>query len=304
MKRKVALIGPSSLMVSLPSKWVKQWNIKKGDEVEVQEKEGVLMIGTPLKEEERSIVLDMKDFELGVNRVIGALYKQGYDQVTLHISSPKQLETIYQVLKKTCIGYEIIEQTKGKVVMKQISKLEPNEFDHMLKRLFLFLLCSAEECVDAMDAKKVAAVNTIITRDDSINRYADFCRRVLNVQQMKKANAVYHVIEQMERIGDEYKDMCKYVMQQKMILDEKLIPKVKVAKEVLEQFYHLFYGFSFEKLEFFYKKYNNDARDMDDLLKQIKNPEQIRVLFHLRSIVKLVFDAMGNVIIAKGEQSI
>ena len=37
MKRKVAQIGPATLMVSLPSKWVKRNKVKKGQEVDVIE---------------------------------------------------------------------------------------------------------------------------------------------------------------------------------------------------------------------------------------------------------------------------
>ena len=36
-KRKVSLIGPSTLMVSLPSKWVKEFGVKKGDEINITE---------------------------------------------------------------------------------------------------------------------------------------------------------------------------------------------------------------------------------------------------------------------------
>ena len=35
MQRKVNQIGPSTLMVSLPSKWVKRYNVKKGDSLEL-----------------------------------------------------------------------------------------------------------------------------------------------------------------------------------------------------------------------------------------------------------------------------
>jgi hypothetical protein len=39
IKRKVILHGPSTLTVSLPSKWVKNHNIKKGDELNIEETE-------------------------------------------------------------------------------------------------------------------------------------------------------------------------------------------------------------------------------------------------------------------------
>ncbi|MBT5043325.1 AbrB/MazE/SpoVT family DNA-binding domain-containing protein, partial [Candidatus Woesearchaeota archaeon] len=44
VKRKVSLIGPSTLMVSLPSKWVKAFGIKKGDEIEITENGSNLLL--------------------------------------------------------------------------------------------------------------------------------------------------------------------------------------------------------------------------------------------------------------------
>ncbi len=44
MKRKVSLHGPSTLTVSLPSKWVKKYCIKKGDELDIEEKNSTLII--------------------------------------------------------------------------------------------------------------------------------------------------------------------------------------------------------------------------------------------------------------------
>ena len=49
MIRKVNLIGPSSLMISLPSKWVRRLQVKKGDEIEVKEKGNSLVVGKTLQ---------------------------------------------------------------------------------------------------------------------------------------------------------------------------------------------------------------------------------------------------------------
>jgi len=43
MKRKVSQIGPATLMVSLPSKWAKQFGVKKGSELEIEEKGNKLL---------------------------------------------------------------------------------------------------------------------------------------------------------------------------------------------------------------------------------------------------------------------
>ena len=50
MKRKLVRQGSSTLMISLPSKWVKSNNLDKGSEIDIDEKENVLEISVERKE--------------------------------------------------------------------------------------------------------------------------------------------------------------------------------------------------------------------------------------------------------------
>jgi len=52
MKRKVTLHGPATLSVSLPLKWARMFNVKKGDELEVvEQKDSLLISPSTIKEE-------------------------------------------------------------------------------------------------------------------------------------------------------------------------------------------------------------------------------------------------------------
>ena len=44
MKRKAIQLANQTLVISMPSKWVKEQGIKKGDEIDVEEKGKRLMI--------------------------------------------------------------------------------------------------------------------------------------------------------------------------------------------------------------------------------------------------------------------
>ncbi|MDP7323990.1 MAG: AbrB/MazE/SpoVT family DNA-binding domain-containing protein [Candidatus Woesearchaeota archaeon] len=53
MKRKVNLVGINTLTVSLPSKWVKEHNIRKGDELEMRSENDSLIIGGSYKTQKK-----------------------------------------------------------------------------------------------------------------------------------------------------------------------------------------------------------------------------------------------------------
>ena len=79
MKRKLVKLGESTIMISLPQKWINKFNLKKGDEIELEEKDNMIEITTDLKTEikEKEIELNGMD-PYSVKRYLSALYKTGY----------------------------------------------------------------------------------------------------------------------------------------------------------------------------------------------------------------------------------
>ena len=91
MKRKIIKQGISTLTISLPSKWVKQFNLEGGDEVEVIESDQNLIISTSQRIKAKSITLDITGLpDKIVWRYFTALYMSGYDEILIRFSEPKQ----------------------------------------------------------------------------------------------------------------------------------------------------------------------------------------------------------------------
>ena len=291
MKRKIALIGPSTLMVSLPSKWAKKYNLKKGDEIDILENENNIIVSTQKEISQKEIEINVSSLDLMLHRFIGAIYKSGYEQVKLIFQDPKQLETIYDVLRKTCIGFEIIEQSKNFVIIKEISKPEHHEFENVLRRNFLFLLSVAKDSLEAIKKQDYQELKNITLRDHNINKYSDFCRRILNkrsVSEFSKNAPLYCIIEQMEKIGDLYRDICETTYENKLNLDKNTLELYERVNDFISNFYELFYKFNFENIEAFGKKRNEILR----LLNNSKS-ENKHIQFLLNNIFKTTFDLNG-----------
>src|SRR3989344_7941313 len=122
MKRKVALIGPSTLMLSLPSKFVKKFGIKKGDELDVDENGNSLVIKLGENRKNEIKELNLANYEVMIKRMIGGLYKRGYNEAKIFFNNPKQLEVIYKTINENLTGFEIINQTSNFIVVKEVSK--------------------------------------------------------------------------------------------------------------------------------------------------------------------------------------
>jgi phosphate uptake regulator len=301
MKRKVIQLAGKTLVVSLPSKWAKKYNVRKGNEVEVSEQEKKLVIQTQSKQARVTKVLDAKDLKTMLCRTIGALYKAGYDEIEITYHSPSQYSTIRDVLNKTCMGYEIIRHGQRTLLIRDISLLQPQEFDNILRRLFLTLLSSADDALEYIKQGNLKGMEEVSLRDPIINKYSDLCRRILNMQgcgSMVKTNSYYYICEQLERIGDAYRDFMVFLVYNKIKkMDNATIALVAKINQYLRKFYELFYKFDFKKLETF----GEEGIAFDNEFKKQLKTSSLRdfKLFHgLYRICSLIFEMNGALILA------
>ena len=104
-----------------------------------------------------------------LNRYIGALYKAGYDDITLSVEK-KQLKTIENVLKRTLVGFEIIKITKDSVHIQRIAELDTLDVDTLIKQIFFTLQVIGEELIEAIHNQDQVKISEIIGKDDQVNR--------------------------------------------------------------------------------------------------------------------------------------
>jgi phosphate uptake regulator len=295
MKRKVIQLAKKTLVVSLPRKWAEAHGIKKGQEIDVADRGEELCISSLGQEKVLKLNLDITPVDSMLVRVVAALYKAGYDEVRLDYSSVKDISRIQDVLRKTWIGFEVVSIGKDYLVTKEISKTDPSEFDTVLRRLFLFLLSIGDEAADALQERNSADLENIAARDENINRFADFCRRVINKGRIERVGPTYCIVEQLEKIGDVYKNMCRKG-QAGTPISEKSHKLLQNINRLLREFYELYYDFSLKKAEAFgARKKALDA----EMQKCFESKENHVMMLYLSSLLEEIFDLNGPLLTAR-----
>jgi len=282
-------------MVSLPSKWAKKYNLKKGDEIDILENEEKLIVSIDKEISKKEIQINITQLDIMLYRLIGAIYKSGYEQVKIIFEKPEHLETIYDVLRKTCIGFEITDQSKNYVIIKEISKPEHHEFDNILRRNFLFLLSVAKDSLESIKKQDYQELKNIILKDYNINKYSDFCRRILNkrsISEFSKNAPLYCIIEQLEKIADVYRDLCKYLSENKLSLEKETLDIYENINKFLEEFYNVFYKFDLKAIEGFGQKRKEILQILDNKL-ELKSHKDKHALSFLNNIFNMTFDLNG-----------
>lgn len=246
MKRKIVQHGPSTLTVSLPAKWIKGQGIEKGDEVNIELVDHGLFLSTTQGAKLGKKRIDVSGMNHLVTKAISALYKRGYDEIVVNYASSDELKTIHEAMSSGYIGFEIVDEKNSEVRIKKVSEPSEEEFKTLFRRIFHFLVSISREVVDAMESHDLTMYQRLMLRDQNINKLSDFCRRVINkhVQNDYSADtALYHVVEQLEKVGDEFKYLNEELGKLSDQPSDFLIHKAKEVHEIVAEYEKIFFAF-------------------------------------------------------------
>jgi len=297
--RKLISFGKTSYVMSVPKSWIQKNNLKKGSLVSIEEKEGNLVLSpnSDNKNTLEKIELNVTDLNPMVKRIIASFYKGGYDEMEIRFSTSDELKSIQQVIKDSFVGFEIVEQGKRMCRVKKISDTIYEEFDPVLRRTFLFLKSMASESLDAIKKKDIDALRNVILADHNVNKFTDFCRRVINLKsdlKFRKVAPIYYVLEELEKIGDEYKDLCKYFIKNPAKLSKELIKLYEKVNEYLNALYDLFYKFDLKKIKVLGEQKTKLDQEIEELYSK-KSKVECRILFFLNIIINRIFHSNGAI---------
>ena len=253
MKRKVIQIANSTQLVSLPRKWTPKYGIKKGEEIEVEEKGNKIILTSEKSYQPNKKEIDAEKYGLMLPRCIFALYKQGVDEVKLNFSSKATLKRIQDSLGKETLGYEIIDQGEHYCIIKSVTgNLE--DFNSILRRTFLMLMSMANDSLNYIKKQEYKHLKSVAFLELSNNRFTTTCRRLLNKKgsnEYEYVGPLYYIIEDLENLADEYKYLCTDLSEidgKKFKVNPDVMDIYETTNNMLRTFYELFYKFDESKV--------------------------------------------------------
>jgi len=193
--RKLQKVGYSTLSVSLPSNWVKEMNLKRGDSLFlVPEKDGSLKLfpSKLLKPregiEEYICNADLCDDPKMLERIIVGSYILGRDIFSI-ISSERvhsgHIEETRGIMRKL-IGLGIIEETPDRITLQ--CSVDPRKFqlDMLLRRLSIISLTIVKEALQALVDFDASLAKDAIKREDEADMMYLLAMRLLVSAQRRR----------------------------------------------------------------------------------------------------------------------
>jgi phosphate uptake regulator len=284
MKRKVIQIAGKTFVVSLPNKWVRQWGVKKGEELELVENGPRLLISTAQPRELRKGSVDVSAAtERTLRWVLSSLHKKGYDEIEIRTENPKHASLIEELLKDLFLGFAVVHTSKSRCVVRSVAKDLDDQFDAILRRAFLVTLDLAEQSYTFAKDGMFDDLKGLLDLEKTNNQLTNFCERLLNKRghsDTVNTNFLYVIIWNLEKIADDYKYICEYLAERKKV-SKPTLAVFKDINNLLRMYYELFYKFDIKQLSELSDSLKKLRKKMERLLIQNKDAVILSHLWHV-----------------------
>lgn len=288
MQRKVSLIGPSTLMVSLPSKWAKKYGVKKGDALELDENGSELSIRTSKATTSEDLVLKINEPSL-IRRYLNSAYIEGRDKIRIISDNNIDINQIMRELE-LLTGFEVVEHSEKSCVIHNVAETIEDKFDSMFRRLFLINISIGKDSSDALLKNQLNRLKDIASLKRTSNKIAFLCSRILNkrgYKDFKKVNLLFTIINNLELIADTYRVLFNEIIKIKNLkINKKVLEIYTALPDLLEMLYYSINNFN-EKRMVMIKERRRIL--YDNLLEFVKTESSI-ISTHLLFILRLITD--------------
>ena len=259
--RKVQKLGNTSLVISLPKKWVNKLKLSQGDilYIKAEDDDSLRIFQHPLEEKKESeekylIYADKCDRPNLLERILTGCYILGYDNIVVkttgsRLSSNSLTEIRKAINRHTGIG--ILEQTPNMIILQCFIDVTRFPVTGMIKRMFTLIESMLELLKQSISERDEEALGEIFNIETEVNRlyWLGIRQLILSQKDWSFAKNVgvkspLHIlgnrviIKSIESVGDAIEDMAKaareafYFFEEDKDYTEKIISMIDELKEI------------------------------------------------------------------------
>jgi len=257
MRRKIVSHGPSSMTVSLPSTWVKNNNLQKGEEVEILEEDNHLSIRPVcITNDHKTIEVSFIDLDKDTQKdLILTLHKKGYDEIKIKFNNQELIKELHEFLNLMQLGFEIIKQETNSITIRNISNPAAEQLDNLFRRVFRITIEYSAK-IEAVINNKEEITQSVLLHETSISRIANYCKRIIIKEKRQNACFLYAIIEELTTITSNLTILLSEI-QEINTLPKTFVTKYAEMNNLLIQVYNLYYKFTLKEYSFIKKVSEN-----------------------------------------------
>ncbi len=191
--RRLQKIG-SSILVSLPSQWIKSNNLRKGSivslDINVDNSLSLFPSGMDIEDEIKELTISYSSLSIDtlVNQVYGA-YLLGYDLIRIKAVSPISFEDADRIKKaiRKLVGLEIVDEDAFHISSQFLLNADTLDAEKILRRMHAIVAGMHRDMMEAIKLKENRSIRKVISgRDDEVDRQYFLLVRLIRSAMMDR----------------------------------------------------------------------------------------------------------------------
>jgi len=283
MKRKIVKTGQNTLIVSLPSTWIKRHNLEKGQFLELEENAGVLKI-YPTERAKKNLKIGFNEEGYWyINRILRRIYAAGYDEVEIEYSKPEQIDFIRQ-----CVGFldgfEVIQSKTDSCILKNILKPENIAYEDLLENVMWLIhsqLVIFDEACKKESKKRLKEINGI---NHTVIKLAHLGRRILNLdckQDVVLLKDSFLLFTNLLYLSNYLNYASEELLKKDLSLSQDEKDLIAETHETYERLLCAYRNNNLAEVQDFFQK-RNDTFERDNNLLEGENPKIVHFILNFR----------------------
>lgn len=247
MKRRLVRQAGQAITITLPIEWIRENNLKPGNEVELDIVEKSIIIRTGNKSVGKSVELKTGELKQRITRdYIHSAYALGIDEIIIESDI-----NIYKILGES-IGYAVVKQKSDTYTIKDISGTEYTNLEEIFKQIFQMLISFYDKVITEIFINSKMDMDLITQLDSDINKYTLYLERAI-IKHAYDDNTLGKIMfayaYALEQIGDEIYRAGRTAITYSIKNKNSLKQIYDISNNSLLKLFELHYQFSNEKLQ-------------------------------------------------------
>ncbi len=291
MKRKLVQQGAATMMISLPAKWIKANNLKKGSEINIEQNNNSLIIsGEEINTKSETEIIISTNIESSIRTLITNTYRKGFDKIKVNFENESQFQILKNVIKTRLTGFDIIKKENNYCIVENISEPSEEQFENILSKMLL----NIEEFFEITKKRFQNPKDKYDYEETSelIQKYDNFCKRVIikNKYNNKKTELLWAFLTLILHSQRELRHLNK-------ILNEntKISKEVKEFLEDIENLFKIIKKAYLEKNITILSEVHNLEKDLiynrGYKLIQNKKGKEATIIYHLMVCAREIYQS-------------
>ena len=247
MRRRIIKQGNKSFTLTVPAKWIHENSLEGGDEIDIAEDEGNLLITIPERTKKKETVIHVELGDLPprtIKNILNQSYRKGFDKIKISFKKPDHLKIIKEVTEKTLLGFEVVDESEDACTIQNIAEPSYDKYDIILRKIFLNIKNDAQEFYDELKKGKLENMNKWEEQKNNIDNFTNFLRRVIinnKVGGTRNSYLLFYLISHLSLIQHAYYYLYKYIAENKGTLGKDIINLFKESNDTYNMLYEAYY---------------------------------------------------------------